>query len=115
MTMTWHYQPVYVESDGERAYSLCEVYLDDDGLLDSWTASRNIAAHGTDSADALLADLERMIHDVRRWEPVEFDTLTVGMRFEPLVGRPDAKTLPDDLLGKLPRNVMSGRPDETDG
>ena len=110
--MSWHYLPVYVEANGERAYSLCEVYLDDDGLLDSWTASREIAAHGTDPSK-LAADLELMARDVRRWEPVAFDALSVGMRFEPVGVAADRKAIPEAVLGKLPRNVMSGRPDET--
>lgn len=29
--MPWRYQPVFTEQDGERNYTLCEVYFDEAG------------------------------------------------------------------------------------
>jgi hypothetical protein len=37
------YQPVFIEQDGDRSYSLCEVYFDDAGNLTGWTESEKIA------------------------------------------------------------------------
>ena len=77
----WRYQSVFDENDGERWYSVCEVYLDAAGNLEGWTEHSSIAAGGN-TLDELEGDLEQMITDVRRWEPVAFDSLYVGMTFK---------------------------------
>lgn len=78
---TWHYLPVFVEHDGSHEYSMCEVYLDDAGLVDAWTESHQIAPSGR-SADELRADLEQMLGDLSCWRPIEFASLEVGMRLK---------------------------------
>ncbi|QIM15539.1 hypothetical protein G7067_02520 [Leucobacter insecticola] len=79
---TWHYLPVFVEDEAKVEYSICEVFLDDDGLLEAWTEICSIAASG-ESADELRSDLEYMLNDVACWAPVRFSDLTVGMRLHP--------------------------------
>lgn len=79
---TWHYLPIFVERDGSIEYSVCEVYLNDDGCVASWTEGSSIAASG-ESAEELRADLGHMLNDVSRWEPVRFSDLAGGMRVEP--------------------------------
>lgn len=79
--MTWRYQPVWREADGERVYSLCEVYFDEADRLKAWTESPAITPHG-ETQDELCDDLERMWIDARRWKPVAFEDLKVGMTFE---------------------------------
>lgn len=79
--MTWHYLSVFSEQEGEREYSFCEVYLDDDGLVDTWTESRAIAPSGATPTE-LRDDLEHMLSDLRRWEPVEFSALKRGMKLK---------------------------------
>lgn len=68
--MTWHYLPVYGEHEGSREYSICEVYLDYDGRVANWTERRAIAPSG-DTLEELQGDLQHMLNDVARWEPVE--------------------------------------------
>lgn len=63
---TWHYLAVFVERDESTEYSVCEVYLDDDGCIESWTESSSIAASG-EGADELRADLSHMLNDIARW------------------------------------------------
>jgi hypothetical protein len=81
----WHYQPVYVESthEGEtvRVYSLCEVYLDSDGRLESWTDSQ-IDPIGNDTVTDLQGTLAFMLADTHRWAPVAHNALKRGMCFE---------------------------------
>lgn len=79
---TWHYLPVFVERDESTEYSICEVYLDEDGCVVSWTESSSIAPSG-ETADELRADLMHMLNDVARWEPVRFSDLAVGLRLQP--------------------------------
>lgn len=78
---TWHYLPVFIEHDGTAEYSVCEVYLDDGGLVTGWTESSTIAASGK-STEELRADLTHMLNDSARWEPVRLDDLAVGMRLK---------------------------------
>jgi len=78
----WHYLAVFVERDESTEYSVCEVYLDDDGCIESWTESSSIAASG-EGVDELRADLSHMLNDVARWEPVRFSDLEVGLRLQP--------------------------------
>lgn len=76
---TWHYLPVFIEREGRSEYSICEVYLDDDGCVAGWTVNRSMAASG-ENVDELRADLGHMLNDVARWEPVRFSDLAVGLR-----------------------------------
>lgn len=75
---SWHYLPVYIEDGEQRAYTICEVYLDNEGCVTTWTATRTIAARGASPIE-LKADLEQMLNDVDRWEPVAFHSLQPGM------------------------------------
>ncbi len=79
---TWHYLPVLTEREGSVEYTLCEVYLDDEGCVESWTMNHSIAASG-ETPNQLRADLEFMLNDLARWKPVRFAELTVGMRIHP--------------------------------
>lgn len=79
---TWHYLPVFVEHEASVEYSICEVYLDDDGCIAGWTASSSIAPAG-ETAGELRADLDHMLNDITRWEPVRFSDLAVGMQPQP--------------------------------
>ncbi len=80
--MKWRYQPVWADFQGERTYSLVEVYLDDDGKLDCWTAEPAVeVALGNDQED-LIAELTHMAEDARKWKPVDWADLKVGMTFE---------------------------------
>jgi hypothetical protein len=76
----WRYQPVYVDLDGERRYSLCEVYLDGDGRLEHWTVKTSMAPEG-DSPEDLVGGLRHMMRDAQKWVPVQFTDLVVGMAF----------------------------------
>jgi len=90
--MSWHYLPVYTETDylypGEetpeiiREYSLCEVYMDKEDKLDGWTVNPAMTPSG-ETAEELKNCLNNMLNDVNRWEPVKFDDLQAGMVFEP--------------------------------
>jgi len=78
----WRYQAVYIDRDEEtREYSICEVYLDEDGKLEGWTENSSIAPYGT-SYEELIGDLQIMMEDTRRWKAVPFDSMSVGMTFE---------------------------------
>ena len=83
---TWRYQAVYnvkeIE-DGKKHYtfSVCEVYLDEDGKLCMWTEDAFMKPIGEIHAE-LIQDLEHMLKDVKEWEPVRFDSLEEGMTFE---------------------------------
>ncbi len=79
--MTWRYQVVWTEEGGERIYSVCEVYLDEDGRLDSWTTDPVMRPIGEDRDD-LEWTLVAMLADTGEWAPVNFASLKVGMVFE---------------------------------
>jgi len=85
--MTWRYQAVWHEHDdgradeNDRAYSLCEVYLNEDGRLDSWTMNPAIAP-GSDTWEELQRDIGRMNEACQNWEPVAFESLRPGMTFK---------------------------------
>ncbi len=79
--MSWRYQPVWTETENERSYTLCEVYLDDNGQLKDWTETRNMSPSGA-NLEELARDLKLMSNDVLRWEPVNYDDLKVGMIFK---------------------------------
>ena len=82
----WRYQAVYIEhdtADKEKTadFSICEVYLDKDGKLEMWTESHKMSPHG-ETLEELAEDLQFMTDDVRKWKPVPFNSLQVGMNFE---------------------------------
>ena len=85
----WRYQAVYNEYDTDETeksseYSVCEVYLDKDGKLTAWTEDNQMSPYG-ETLDELLGDLQYMIDDVRKWKPVPFASLKIGMTFEQAV------------------------------
>lgn len=53
---------MFVEQQGEREYSFCEVYLDDDDCVGTWTESRAIAPSGSTFTE-VRSDLEHMLSD----------------------------------------------------
>lgn len=78
--MKWRYQPVWADSNGERTFGLCEVYLDADGKLEMWTESMEMGAIGNDMED-LVGTCARMLVDAQKWVPVEHAALQVGETF----------------------------------
>lgn len=79
----WRYQPVVVTSagTGEPIFSLCEVYLAEDGTLARWTEEPAMIPQG-ETIEELSNDLAHMVGDTCKWRPVLFSKLHVGMRFE---------------------------------
>lgn len=82
--MSWRYQPVYVDTDVGRVYSLCEVYFDGLGNLEAWTESAEMTPIGSDDVHDLRGTLARMLADSYKWTPVAFAELKIGMTFERL-------------------------------
>jgi len=83
----WRYQAVrvtYREYPDDPELVIIEVYLDraDDSLC-AWSAEPAGKRASGDTIEELIEDLTRMLRDARGWEPVDFDDLRVGMRFEP--------------------------------
>ena len=80
--MTWRYQAVYLERDmGEKEYSICEIYLDKNGKLEAWTENHQMSPYGF-TLKELRGDLRIMMKDVRKWKPVDFNSLQIGMTFK---------------------------------
>ena len=82
----WRYQTVrvnYREYPDDPELIIIEVYLDgaDDSLC-AWNAEPVGKRPSGETIDALIEDVTRMLRDVREWEPVDFEDLRVGMRFE---------------------------------
>ena len=82
----WRYQTVrvnYREYPDDPELIIIEVYLDgaDDSLC-AWNAEPVGKRPSGETIEALIEDLTRMLRDAREWEPVDFDDLRVGMRFE---------------------------------
>lgn len=90
--MSWRYQPVFIEENGERYYSLCEVYFDAKDKLETWTEESSIAPGGADPEE-LTGDLARMMVDAFSYVPVRFADLKVGMVFERKVSMADRHAL----------------------
>lgn len=84
--MSWRYQPVYVDHTigdiTQRAFSLCEVYFDKNGKLESWTERPAMTPAGVDDVQDLRGDLVHMLSDSYKWKPVAFSDLKAGMTFE---------------------------------
>jgi len=79
--VTWRYQPVWIGEPNDRAVTLCEVYLDSEDKLEAWTARPSMHPQG-ETVDELIADLRHMLDDARKWQPITFVCLRVGMTFE---------------------------------
>lgn len=78
----WRYQPVFEEDEnGDKLYSIIEVYMKDD-KLDSWTEPTRPAG---ESLEELLSILQLCHKDCSAYLPVAFDELEVGMEFKPSV------------------------------
>lgn len=92
--MPWRYQPVFVEEDGERIYSLCEVYFDDAGNFERWTASAAMAPSG-ENVEELTNDLARMMTDAFAYKPVRFSDMKPGMIFEQRISMEERRNLAD--------------------
>ena len=82
----WRYQTVrvnYREYPDDPELVIIEVYLDrtDDSLC-AWSAEPVGKRPSGETIEELIEDLTRMLRDAREWEPVDFDDLRIGMRFE---------------------------------
>ncbi|MDR2598860.1 MAG: hypothetical protein LBC73_01125 [Oscillospiraceae bacterium] len=82
----WRYQAVYIEhisdkNEKTREYSICEVYLNKKEKLYAWTESIAMYPHG-ESFSELCGDLKFMYDDTKKWKPVAFNSLCVGMKFK---------------------------------
>lgn len=92
--MSWRYQPVFTEQDGERSYSLCEVYFDEAGKLETWTENEAIAPGGSTVED-LTGDIAHMMADAYSWKPVRFSDLKPGFVFEKAISMEEGQRLAD--------------------
>ncbi len=84
--MTWRYQPVWIRDQGEKLFVLIEVFFSKKGKLKSWTKyepKRGYEPMGT-TIEELREELELKLSDARRWEPVQYDKMQVGMEFRKL-------------------------------
>jgi hypothetical protein len=82
----WRYQAVRVnwrEYPDDPELVIIEVYLDrvDDSLY-AWSVEPVGKRPSGETIEELIEDLTRMLRDAREWEPVDFDDLRIGMRFE---------------------------------
>ena len=85
---------MFIEEDGERLYSLCEVHFDEAGRLSSWTENSDMAPSGSD-IDDLTGDLARMLNDAFCWKPIRFSDLHVGIIFEPRISMDQRRAMAD--------------------
>ena len=90
--MPWHYLTVYRDHGEERHFSLCEVYLDDQGKLDFWVPNPEMSPGGEDIT-SLTRTLGLMLLDAQAWEPVRFDDLKVGLRLQPRLSQAERQRL----------------------
>jgi len=82
----WRYQAVYSKNQNSlggtyNAYTICEIYLDVNGKLKSWTENNAIPPSG-ETIEELIDDINLILEDVSKWKPVPFESLKVGMTFE---------------------------------
>jgi hypothetical protein len=107
--MSWRYQPVWFDDGVSKAFALIEVFFDENGELDGWTADPH-AAIGEDIED-LGAELARMVMDAKCWRPVAYKDLKPGFQFEALVSMEEREALADfvdavgDDIGKYAAKV----------
>jgi hypothetical protein len=78
---SWRHQAVYEEYDGNREYSICEVYLDKEGKFVTCTTSHHIGPLRF-GLNGLIESLQRMMDEVHYWKVVPFKSLKPGMVFE---------------------------------
>jgi hypothetical protein len=79
--MGWRYQPVWTgQTEEERVYSVCEVYLDRENKLMLWAKDPAAAPVGEDGKDLLVA-IAQMRRDCLEWEPVDHEKLETGQEF----------------------------------
>jgi hypothetical protein len=99
----WRYQAVrvnYREYPDDPELVIIEVYIDRaDGSLCAWGAEPVGKRPSGETIEELIEDLSRMLRDAREWEPVNFDDLRVGMRFE----RADIEDAPKRGFGQMTR------------
>lgn len=76
----WRYQPIWWRDSGGRTYGLCEMHLDLQDRLVSWSAEPFTWPQG-DDMEQLSNDIVRMLVDTYRWEPVAYADLRAGMTF----------------------------------
>jgi hypothetical protein len=77
--MDWRYQPVFIETDDGPQFGVCEIHLDDKGLLEGWS---EVIEPAGDTIDALRESLAQMLADAKTWKPVDFAELETGFQFE---------------------------------
>lgn len=99
----WRYQPVVRGDENGFVFSLCEVYLDEDGALENWTEDPAMTPSGENIGE-LSSDLTRMIADALSWKPVVFEKMEVGMTFEAAVSMEDRKEIAD-LIDRMSGNL----------
>lgn len=110
--MSWRYQPVYTEENGDRVLSICEVHFDESGTFDGWTESEALAPSGSD-LEELAGDLSRMLVDAFSWEPVRFSDLKPGMAFVPRISMDARRGVADyieeckDTFRRQPRPITN--------
>lgn len=82
----WRYQTVrvnYREYPDDPELIIIEVYVDArDGSLCAWNEEPVGKRPSGETIAELIEDLTRMLREAREWEPVDFDDLRLGMRFE---------------------------------
>lgn len=96
----WRYQPVWRDGPDVRVYSICEIHLDENDRLESWTETAEVWPGG-ESKHALLLDLMRMYIHCARWEAIPFNALRVGMLFDKLISREEAEAMAE-MFDRIP-------------
>lgn len=107
--MSWRYQPVWIEDDHGRTYTMIEVYFDEAGNFTRWTDGDSCPAGETQ--DELSSDLHRMLIDAMCWVPAKRDDLQPGFRFERRVSMEDRLAL-IDFVGET-KDAMERQPKPT--
>ena len=80
--MSWHYMPVWREnSNGDRYWVLCEVYLDKAGRLHMWQEDPENIPSGEGDVQSLRAVLAMMLLDACRYVAVPYDEMNIGDAF----------------------------------
>ena len=104
----WRYQPVWIEENGERMYTLCEVHFNDADELETWTENSAMFPAGSSIAE-LSNDLVLMLTDAWRWEPVAFTDLREGMKFSRCMSAEAGEALAK-FIEATAHNFSAGRP-----
>ncbi len=100
--MGWRYQPVVrltkVGSVEDLCVSMCEVYLNDDDTLHSWTACLAVHPMGNNLSE-LIRDITTMWMDAMCWTPVMAEDMKPGMSFHRAVDQQTRNELADFIDG----------------